>query len=188
MILVIDNYDSFTYNIVQVAGMIEPSIKVYRNDRISIDEIKKISPSGIIISPGPGHPENAGISMQLINELGKSIPILGVCLGHQAIALVYGGKVVSAPELMHGKISNIKHNATSLYRGIPNGFEAGRYHSLVVDKESLPEVLEITSQSIEGVIMGIKHKEYPVEGIQFHPESVLTSYGDKIIKNWIEQC
>ncbi len=184
-ILMIDNYDSFTYNLVQLIGKFTPNIIVARNDKITIDEIVNLNPDKIVISPGPGKPEDSNISLNVIKELGKDIPLLGVCLGHQGIGISFGAKVTNAPELMHGKISEINHNNSGLYKNIPQRFEAGRYHSLVIDKSTLPTILEITSTTSDGIIMGVRHKEYPIEGIQFHPESILTKEGSNLIKNWI---
>lgn len=185
MILVIDNYDSFTYNLVQYLGELGIKIQVYRNDKISIREITKKDLTGIVISPGPCTPKEAGISVEVVQKLGAKIPILGVCLGHQSIGVAYGGRVVPAKKLMHGKTSPIYHNPKGLYLGIDNPFIAGRYHSLVLDPLSLPLCLKITAHTEDGTIMGIRHKEYPVEGVQFHPESILTSVGRDILKNFI---
>lgn len=184
-ILIIDNYDSFTYNLVQLLGRFDNQLIVKRNDEISENEITEMRPDKILISPGPGKPENSKISLTAIKKFGKDIPLLGVCLGHQAIGMVFGGKVVKASILMHGKISLIKHDGKTIFRDIPQKFEATRYHSLIVEKESLPDSLEISAETPEGVIMGLRHKEFPVEGIQFHPESILTNEGYNIIKNWL---
>lgn len=185
-ILVIDNYDSFTYNLVQLVGKFTSDIIVKRNDEISLEEIKKINPNKILISPGPGRPENSNISLDVIKEIGKAIPILGVCLGHQAIGYFFGAKITNAPKLMHGKTSKIFHDGKTIYKNIPQNFDAGRYHSLVIDKSTLSDELEITSITEEEIIMGVRHKKYPIEGIQFHPESILTPEGENIIKNWLE--
>jgi anthranilate synthase/aminodeoxychorismate synthase-like glutamine amidotransferase len=185
-ILVIDNYDSFTYNLVQLIGNFTDNIIVKRNDEITLDEIKSIHPDKIAISPGPGRPEDSGISIDVIKHFGKNIPLLGVCLGHQAIATSFGGNIINAPYLMHGKSSEIIHDGKTIYKNIPQNFSAGRYHSLIVERDSLPNILEITSQTNDGIIMGIRHKEFPIEGIQFHPESIMTIEGKNIIKNWIE--
>lgn len=185
MIVVIDNYDSFTYNLVQYLGELGIKIQVYRNDKISIREITKKDLTGIVISPGPCTPKEAGISVEVVQKLGAKIPILGVCLGHQSIGVAYGGRVVPAKKLMHGKTSPIYHNQKGLYLGIDNPFIAGRYHSLVLDPLSLPLCLKITARTEDGTIMGVRHKEYPVEGVQFHPESILTSSGKNILKNFI---
>lgn len=186
-ILVIDNYDSFTFNLVQLIGNFTNDIVVKRNDKITVDEIINLNPGKIVISPGPGKPKDSKISLNVIKELGDKIPVLGVCLGHQGIGISFGGKIVNAPTLMHGKTSEIVHNEKGIYKALPQKFEAGRYHSLVIDRNSLPEVLEITSETKEGVIMGVKHKIFPIEGIQFHPESILTPLGKDLIKNWLEQ-
>ncbi len=188
MILVIDNYDSFTYNLVQYIGeLVEGTgIKVFRNDDITISDIDTLSPERIIISPGPGNPDNAGLSMDIVRSFYKDIPILGVCLGHQVIAQVFGGKVIGAQTLMHGKPSLINHCCTGLFEGICNPFQAVRYHSLSVDKENFPCDLELSATADDGEIMALKHKEYPVWGVQFHPESILTENGKKIIANFLE--
>jgi anthranilate synthase/aminodeoxychorismate synthase-like glutamine amidotransferase len=187
MILVIDNYDSFTYNLVQYLGELGAELDVHRNDKISVDEVESIDPAGIIISPGPGTPEDAGISLELLRRLGPKVPFLGVCLGHQCIGQVYGGKVVGAPSLMHGKTSMINHEGTDLYDGVPNPFEATRYHSLIVAPDSVPDCLEITSSTADGVIMGLRHREHPVEGVQFHPESILTFDGKTLLGNFLRR-
>ncbi len=186
MILMIDNYDSFTYNLVQYLGALGADIKVFRNDKITVKLIKKLKPRNLVISPGPGRPENAGISCEAIKEFSGKIPILGVCLGHQAIAYVYGGRIVQAKRLMHGKTSRIYHNKKDIFKGIPNPFEATRYHSLIVEKKSLPEDLEIIAWTKEGEIMGLKHKAFPLWGVQFHPESVLTRPGKDILANFLK--
>lgn len=186
MILVIDNYDSFTYNLVQLVGLHTDGIKVIRNDKITLAEIETLNPSHILISPGPGRPENAGVCVEAIKRFGKSVPILGVCLGHQAIGYAFGCKVVNAPVLMHGKTSMIHHDAKTIYEGVANPFEATRYHSLIVERESLVSELEVTSETNDGIIMGIRHKQFPIEGIQFHPESILTKEGKKLISNWLK--
>lgn len=186
-ILVIDNYDSFTYNLVQLIGKYTRDIIVKRNDKVTLDEITAIAPYKIVISPGPGLPKDSGISIDIIKTIGEKIPILGVCLGHQTIGEVFGAKVVNAPILMHGKSSKVKHSGKGIFKNVNQYFDAGRYHSLIVDSNSLSDVLEKTSETEDGIIMGIRHKKYPIEGIQFHPESILTPEGDTIIKNWIEQ-
>ncbi|MCX7876502.1 MAG: aminodeoxychorismate/anthranilate synthase component II [Melioribacteraceae bacterium] len=185
-ILVIDNYDSFTYNLVQLIGYFVDDIIVKRNDKSSIEEIELINPDKIVISPGPGKPIDSGISPNVIKYFGNTIPILGVCLGHQAIAEVFGGKIINAPNLMHGKSSEIIHDGKTIYKNIPQKFLAGRYHSLVVEKKSLPNDFEISSQTSDEIIMGIRHKNFPIEGIQFHPESIMTLEGKNIIKNWLD--
>ncbi len=184
-ILVINNYDSFTYNLVQLLGSFNCKTIIRRNDEIDSDDIQKLAPDKILISPGPGKPEDSKVSLDAIKNFGDSIPILGVCLGHQAMAICFGGKVVTAPILMHGKTSKIKHSNTSVFRNIPQNFEAMRYHSLIVERESLPSVFSITAESDDGMIMGMNHKNYPLTGIQFHPESILTKEGKTIIKNWL---
>jgi anthranilate synthase/aminodeoxychorismate synthase-like glutamine amidotransferase len=187
-ILVIDNYDSFTFNLVQLIGKFTKDVIVKRNDKITTDEILAMAPDKIVISPGPGRPEDSNVSLAVIYELGKNIPVLGVCLGHQAIGITFGSKVVNALELMHGKSSNIKHDGKTLYKNLEQNFRAGRYHSLVIQKNELPDVLEVSALTDdESAIMGVRHKNYPIEGIQFHPESVLTPSGEKLIKNWLEQ-
>ena len=186
MILMIDNYDSFTYNLVQYLGELGQKVLVYRNDALSIDDIKKLNPAKIVISPGPGRPEDAGISCDVIRQFSGKIPILGVCLGHQAIGYVYGGKIVGAKKLMHGKTSKIYHNKKDIFKGIPNPFLATRYHSLLVDRKNLPDCLEITAFTAENEIMGLKHKAYPIWGVQFHPESILTKCGKQILDNFIK--
>lgn len=187
MIIIIDNYDSFTYNLYQYIGEINQDIKVFRNDKISTEEIRELKPSHIVISPGPGFPADAGISIELIKELGKSIPVLGVCLGHQAIGEAFGGKVVHAKELMHGKASEVKVDTKCrLFEGLNENVKVGRYHSLIVEKESLSGELEVTAKTEDGEIMGLKHKEYPVYGIQFHPESILTDCGKHMLQNFLK--
>jgi len=186
MILMIDNYDSFTYNLVQYLGELGQKVLVYRNDALSIADIKKLNPKKIVISPGPGRPEDAGISCDVIREFSGKIPVLGVCLGHQAIGYVYGGKIVGAKKLMHGKTSKIYHNKKDIFKGIPNPFLATRYHSLLVEKKNLPDCLEITAYTADDEIMGLKHKAYPVWGVQFHPESILTKSGKQILNNFLK--
>ncbi|MCX7797463.1 MAG: aminodeoxychorismate/anthranilate synthase component II [Melioribacter sp.] len=185
-ILVIDNYDSFTYNLVQLIGQFSDDIIVKRNNKVTIDEIHQLKPDKIVISPGPGTPEDTGITIDVIKQLGHKIPILGVCLGHQTIGYCFGGKVINAPYLMHGKTSRIIHDGKTIFKNVEQNFEAGRYHSLVIEKETLPEVFELSASSEDGIVMGIRHKSFPLEGIQFHPESILTKVGYQIIKNWIE--
>jgi anthranilate synthase/aminodeoxychorismate synthase-like glutamine amidotransferase len=187
MILVIDNYDSFTYNIVQELGELGAEICVQRNDQTSIEGIKALNPSHIIISPGPGFPKDAGLSNQIIAEFGATVPLLGVCLGHQCIGEVYGGKVIHAPSLMHGKTSPVYHKGDALFTGVPSPFTATRYHSLVVREADLPECLEVTAFTESGEIMGLRHKEFPVVGVQFHPESILTDFGMRILQNFLEK-
>ena len=187
MILVIDNYDSFTYNLVQYLGELGADLKVYRNDKITIDKIRKLKPKRIVISPGPGEPKDAGISEDVIRTFGKSIPILGVCLGHQAIGEVFGGKVGPAKNLMHGKTSLVYHDKQGILKGIPSPFEATRYHSLIVERKRFPDVLTITARTKDtNEIMGLQHKKYPIYGVQFHPESILTPEGKKLLGNFIK--
>ena len=186
MILVIDNYGSFTYNLVQVVGKRTRDIRVIRNMDMSVDEIASLAPRGIILSPGPGRPEHAGITIDVIRHLGKRIPTIGVCLGHQAIGHTFGASVTHAPTLMHGRTSSLMHNGKTIFRSLPNPMTVGRYHSLVVSPDHLPEVLKVSAATEDGVIMGITHKQYPIEGIQFHPESILTPDGETIINNWLE--
>ena len=185
MILMIDNYDSFTYNLVQYLEELGEELKVYRNDKITVAEIEKLKPSRIIISPGPGTPHDAGISEAVIKHFAGKLPILGVCLGHQAIGEVFGGKIIRAKSIMHGKTSKIHHDSKTIFKGLPNPFIATRYHSLVVEKESLPKVLEISAWTDDGEIMGLRHKELKVEGVQFHPESILTSSGKPLLANFL---
>ena len=186
MLLILDNYDSFTYNLVQYFGELGAEMKIFRNDALSVEDVKKLAPDKICISPGPCTPNEAGISIDLIRELGATTPILGVCLGHQSIGQVYGGDVVRADRLMHGKTSPIHHNGSSVFTGLPNPFEATRYHSLIVKRETLPDCLEITAWTEEQEIMGLRHKEYPVHGVQFHPESILTRDGKQLLENFLK--
>lgn len=185
-ILVIDNYDSFTFNLVQLIGSFTKDILVKRNDKTTVAEIRKMNIDKIVISPGPGKPEDSKVSLDVIKELGKDIPILGVCLGHQAIGITFGGEVTNAPTLMHGKTSTIIHDNQGIYKNIPQNFEAGRYHSLAIKFDSISDELTVTSHTNDNVIMGIRHKIFPIEGIQFHPESILTPQGNNLIKNWLE--
>jgi anthranilate synthase component 2 len=192
LILVIDNYDSFTYNLVQYLGElgaelpVASDIEVYRNDRIDLEKIEHLQPHGVVISPGPGRPEDAGISLELIKKLGPKLPILGVCLGHQSIGQVFGGQVIGAPVLMHGKTSEIYHNNQGVFQGLDNPFTATRYHSLVVDRHSLPEALEVTAWIEDGTVMGLQHRNYPhIQGVQFHPESILTTSGKQLLRNFL---
>ncbi len=186
MILMIDNYDSFTYNLVQYLGELGADVKVFRNDKITIQEIKRMKPKKIVISPGPGRPEDAGISCEIIKEFAGKIPMLGVCLGHQAIGYCFGGRIIGAKKLMHGKTSMIYHNKKDIFRLIPNPFEATRYHSLVVQRKTLPKCFEITAWTKDKEIMGLKHKGYPLWGVQFHPESILTKAGKDILANFLK--
>ena len=185
MLLVIDNYDSFTYNLVQYLGELGEELKVYRNDQITLPEINKLQPSRIVISPGPGTPAEAGISESVIKYFAGKIPILGVCLGHQAIGEVFGGKVIRAGRIMHGKTSPIFHDGRTIFKGLPNPFTATRYHSLIVEKASLPASLEISAWTEQDEIMGLRHKEFKVEGVQFHPESILTDAGKQLLANFL---
>ncbi|MCW9707216.1 anthranilate synthase component II [Fodinibius salsisoli] len=187
MILIIDNYDSFTYNLVDIVARHTDDYRVVRNDALTVEGVRQLNPDKILISPGPGRPADAGITEPVVKELGTEIPILGVCLGHQAIGEVFGGKIIHAPKLMHGKTSTIEHDNQSVFRGIPNHFTATRYHSLILDPDSIPDELAVTARSDDGIIMGVRHHKYPIEGIQFHPESILTVEGVNIIKNWLEQ-
>ena len=181
----IDNYDSFTYNLVQYFMELGEEIKVFRNDKITIDEIEKLKPAKIVISPGPGEPKNAGISCEIIKSFKGKLPILGVCLGHQSIGYVFGGKIIKAKQIMHGKTSKIHHDGKTIFKGLPNPFIATRYHSLVVERETLPEVLQISAWTDDNEIMGLRHREFVVEGVQFHPESILTSSGKDLLKNFL---
>ncbi len=185
MILIIDNYDSFTYNIYQYVGQFNPNVKVIKNDQISISELKNLSPSKIIISPGPGHPNNSKISLECIKVLGDSVPILGICLGHQAIGISFGSKIINSNQIIHGKTSMIRHNESSLFQGLENPFEATRYHSLIIDKNNLSSDLEMIADC-DDMIMGIKHKSSDIYGVQFHPESIKTDKGLKIIENFLK--
>ena len=186
MLLVIDNYDSFTYNLVQYFGELGADPQVKRNDAITPGEVEKMKPQKIVISPGPGRPEEAGISMELIRKFGGKVPILGVCLGHLCMGEGYGGKVVRAGRLMHGKTSPIQHDGKGVFQGLPNPFEATRYHSLIVEKNSVPSCLEVCAETAEGEIMGLRHREYPVHGVQFHPESILSKEGKDLLANFLK--
>jgi len=186
MILVIDNYDSFTYNLVQELGELGADLRVVRNDQITLAEIRAIQPSHIVISPGPGDPDDGGISLEVIRELGATTPLLGVCLGHQCIGQAYGGVVKRAPRLMHGKTSMIYHESDPLFGDVPSPFDATRYHSLIVEEATLPDVLTVTAYTEQGEIMAIRHRQYPVVGVQFHPESILTTFGPRILQNFLE--
>ncbi len=186
MLVLIDNYDSFTFNLVQYLGDLGADTQVHRNDALSVDEVLALNPSGIVISPGPSDPDHAGICLRLIQAAaGHDIPLLGVCLGHQAIGQVFGGKVVRAPQPMHGKISEITHTGKSMFKGLPSPFMVTRYHSLIVERESLPADLEITAETADGQIMGLMHKTKPVHGVQFHPESIATEYGHELMRNYV---
>lgn len=186
MLVMIDNYDSFTYNLVQYFLELGAEVRVFRNDEITVDQLVALGAKRIVISPGPGRPESAGISEDVVRQLAGKVPLLGVCLGHQAIGQVYGGKVVHAPTLVHGKTSPILHDGTGLFRGIPSPYNATRYHSLIVDRATLPEILEVTATTSDGLIMGLRHRELNVQGIQFHPESILTEYGKELLRNFLE--
>jgi len=186
MLTLIDNYDSFTYNLVHFLGELGASARVYRNDKISVDEVMAEKPSAIVLSPGPCDPDRAGICLELIKRAGPEVPILGVCLGHQAIGQVYGGRIVRAPTLMHGKLSKVHHTGQGVFDGIAQDFSATRYHSLIIDRASLPAELEITATTSDGVIMGVRHKRYPVHGVQFHPESIASEHGHQLLVNFLD--
>jgi anthranilate synthase/aminodeoxychorismate synthase-like glutamine amidotransferase len=187
MLLVIDNYDSFTYNLVQYLGELGATVEVRRNDRVTLEEIEnRLRPERIVISPGPGTPDDAGITLDVIKRFAGKIPLLGVCLGHQSIGQAFGGKVVRAPELMHGKASDVHHDGKTIFAGLGDQFRAGRYHSLIVEKESLPSCLEISARTADDIIMGLRHRELKVEGVQFHPESILTSDGKQLLANFLK--
>ena len=185
MVLVIDNYDSFTFNLVQYLGELGAEVEVRRNDQVTVEEIAALNPERIVISPGPCTPNEAGVSVDVARELAGKVPILGVCLGHQSIGQAFGGKVVRAPYLMHGKTSRIRHDGRTIFEGVEEDFTATRYHSLIVERESLPEQLEISAETADGIIMGLRHREVPVEGLQFHPESILTDVGKKLLANFL---
>jgi anthranilate synthase component 2 len=185
VILLLDNYDSFTYNLAQYLGELGCQVEVHRNDRISVEQIAQRKPERIVISPGPCTPQEAGISVEMIQKLAGKIPILGVCLGHQAIGAAFGGKIVRAPKLFHGKTSQIRHDGSGVFRGLPNPFTATRYHSLIVERKSLPAELQVTAETDDDIIMGMQHRHYPLMGVQFHPESVLTDSGKQLLKNFL---
>jgi len=185
VILLLDNYDSFTYNLAQYLGELGCTLEVHRNDKISVEQIVRRKPERIVISPGPCTPQEAGISVELIQKLAGKFPILGVCLGHQAIGAAFGGKIIRAPKLFHGKTSEIKHDGKGIFKSVPNPLTATRYHSLIVERKSLPRVLIVTAETEDGIIMGLRHRKYKVEGLQFHPESVLTESGKQILKNFL---
>ena len=185
MILLLDNYDSFTYNLAQYLGELGCTLEVHRNDKISVEQIARKKPERIVISPGPCTPQEAGISVELIQKLAEEFPILGVCLGHQAIGAAFGAKIIRAPKLFHGKTSEIEHDGKGIFRSLPNPFTATRYHSLIVERKSLPRELEVTAETRDGVIMGLRHRKYKAEGVQFHPESVLTEWGKQLLKNFL---
>jgi anthranilate synthase/aminodeoxychorismate synthase-like glutamine amidotransferase len=182
----IDNYDSFTFNIVQYLGQMGEDVQVYRNDKITLDSIRRLKPQAIFLSPGPGSPHQAGITVDVIREFYADVPLMGICLGHQSIGFAFGGEIVRASRIMHGKVSPVEHDGKTIFSGLPNPFTAGRYHSLVVRPETLPSCLEVSARTAEGEIMGLRHKDYPVEGIQFHPESVLTPQGKRILRNFLK--
>ncbi|HOE63425.1 MAG TPA: aminodeoxychorismate/anthranilate synthase component II [Candidatus Sumerlaeota bacterium] len=186
MIFMIDNYDSFTYNLVQYLGELGAELVVKRNDQFALDELERLKPDRIVVSPGPGTPNEAGLSIEVIRRFGGSIPILGVCLGHQCIGCVYGGEITRAPQVWHGKTSMIHHKGNDIFADLPNPIEATRYHSLIVRRENLPDILDVTAWTDDGLIMGMRHRQYPVFGVQFHPESILTASGKKILKNFLE--
>ncbi|MFC1606800.1 anthranilate synthase component II [Candidatus Latescibacterota bacterium] len=186
MIVMIDNYDSFTYNLVQYLGELGADLQVYRNDKITVEEVGRMKPEKIVVSPGPCTPNEAGISVALIQKYSGNIPILGVCLGHQSVGQAFGGKVVRAPELVHGKTSPVSHDGRTIFAGLSNPFTATRYHSLIIEKESLPECFEVSAWTDDGIIMGIRHKEHPTEGVQFHPESILTDEGKQLLGNFLK--
>lgn len=186
MLLVIDNYDSFTYNIVQYLGEMQVDMQVFRNDQISVEQIRNLKPERILVSPGPCSPREAGLSNEIIRACGPETPLFGVCLGHQCIGHTFGGNVIVNHRMMHGKTSPIRHNGKDLFEGMPNPFEATRYHSLVIERSSLPDCLEITAETDEGEIMGVRHKQYPIWGVQFHPESILTESGRTILRNFLK--
>lgn len=188
MFIMIDNYDSFVHNLVRYVEELGENIKIYRNDKVDINLIRESNPEGIIISPGPGSPENAGVSSEIIKEFKGKIPILGICLGHQTIAHEFGGKVIKGKEPVHGKVHFINNDGKGVFRNLPNRFKVTRYHSLIVNREELPEGLEITADTDDGIIMGIRHKEFLIEGVQFHPEAELTEFGHEMIKNFIQSC
>lgn len=185
-VVLVDNYDSFTWNLVHALGALGAEVEVHRNDAISVDEIEKKKPDAIVISPGPGTPQESGISLEVVRRLGASTPIFGVCLGNQTIGEVYGGKVVRGPEPIHGKLSTIQHEGNTVFRGINGAFDATRYHSLVVDKKSVPDELSVTAETGDGLVMGLSHKTYPVHGVQFHPESIASEHGQSILKNFLD--
>jgi len=186
MLLMIDNYDSFTYNLVQYLGELGEEVKVVRNDEMSVDEIEALAPSRIVLSPGPCTPNEAGVSLDLVARFAGRVPILGVCLGHQAIGQAFGGRIVHAKTLMHGKVSRIHHRGTGVFSGLPTPYDATRYHSLAIERESCPDVLEVTAWTEDGEIMGVRHRTLPVEGVQFHPESILTQHGHALLRNFLK--
>jgi para-aminobenzoate synthetase component II len=184
-VVVVDNYDSFTYNLVQYIESLGGECDVRLNDRVTVEQIREARPNGVLLSPGPGNPDEAGVTLSVIQQLSGTVPIFGVCLGHQAIGQAFGGKVIRAPELMHGKTSGIEHDGRTIYQGLPSPFEATRYHSLIVEEASFPEALEVTARTQKGEIMGLRHRKLAVEGVQLHPESILTDHGLRLIENWL---
>ena len=188
MILVVDNYDSFTYNLVQALGELGAELEVFRNDEIDVDSVRVKAPAGIVLSPGPGRPEDAGICCKIVEGMGSEVPILGVCLGHQAVAAAFGGVVARSPEILHGKTAKVEHCAEGLFKGLPQQLEVARYHSLIVERSSLPESLEITAATADGLIMGVRHREWALHGVQFHPESIATPDGPTILENFLLMC
>jgi anthranilate synthase/aminodeoxychorismate synthase-like glutamine amidotransferase len=186
MIVIVDNYDSFTYNLAQLVGSMTSSLDVIRNDRLTVPELLALRPSALILSPGPGRPEDAGITLSLLTAAGPETPIFGVCLGHQAIGAAFGARIVHAPSLMHGRTSAIHHDGTGIFQGLPAPFTATRYHSLVIDPETVPDALAVTARTGDGVIMAVRHRTLPIEGVQFHPESLLTEDGGRLLRNWLE--
>ena len=186
MIFVLDNYDSFTYNLVQLLGELGAELEVERNDQVTVSEIESRAPEALVLSPGPGRPADAGILIETVRHFAGKVPILGVCLGHQAIGEVFGGRVISAPSLVHGKTTEVSHDGRTIFAGLPRPFLAGRYHSLVVDPGAVPSSLEVSATTADGVVMGLRHKRFPIEGVQFHPESILTTEGPKLLKNFLE--
>lgn len=186
MLLMIDNYDSFTYNLVQYLGELGEDVRVHRNDKITVDEIEALKPNRIVISPGPCTPKEAGVSVETIRRFGGRLPVLGVCLGHQSLAVAFGGEVIRAPRLMHGKTSMIKHDGRTIFANLPNPFEATRYHSLIVNRQNLPDCFEISAETAEGEIMGMRHRTLGIEGVQFHPESILTTSGKDLLRNFLK--
>ena len=187
-VLLLDNYDSFTYNLYQYLGELGAEVAVFRNDEVSVDEALARRPDRIVISPGPGNPDQAGISLELIRRTPENLPLLGVCLGHQALGQAFGGKVVRAPRLMHGKVSEVRHDGRTIFAGLPAPFTATRYHSLVVAREGMPECLEVSAWTDDGTVMGLRHRELPLEGVQFHPESILTTAGKQLLRNFLERA
>ena len=187
-VLVIDNYDSFTYNLVQYLGELGQDVTVRRNDDVSLSEVSAMNPAAVVLSPGPGTPADAGVSKDLLLELGPTMPMLGVCLGHQCLGEAYGGEIRRASQVMHGKVSRVMHNGQSVFRGIANPFAATRYHSLIVNREGLPSALEVTAWTDDGTVMGLRHREYPLAGVQFHPEAILTEHGHQLLANFLEDA